>query len=47
MLFPTQAGVVARRTPLGDNSNRFQWDSPHRDFVPRIGLACKITDKIV
>ena len=30
-----------------DDKNRFQWNAPHRDFAPRIGLAYKITDKIV
>ncbi len=44
-----KAGIPSLRGGLRwvDNSNRFQWDSPHRDFAPRIGIAYKITDKIV
>jgi hypothetical protein len=30
-----------------DGRNRFQWDAPKTDIAPRIGLAYKITDKIV
>ncbi len=30
-----------------DQDQPFQWDTPHKDFAPRIGIAYKITDKIV
>jgi hypothetical protein len=30
-----------------DDGNPLQWDTPYTDFAPRIGIAYKITDKIV
>jgi hypothetical protein len=44
-----QTGLANLRGGLkwADATNRAQWNAPHTDFAPRIGLAYKITDKIV
>jgi hypothetical protein len=30
-----------------DDNNRFQWDTPRTNFAPRLGLAYKVTDRMV
>ena len=30
-----------------DDGNRFQWNAPKTEFAPRVGLAYRITDRIV
>lgn len=45
----SQAGLPNLKGGLRfvDDNNPFQWDTPKTDFAPRVGLAYKITDKIV
>lgn len=52
----TAASPLAQQTGLSslrgglrwvNNDNRFQWNAPHTDFAPRVGLAYKFTERVV
>ena len=52
---PTVTNPLGQRTGLNlkgglvyvNENDRFQWEPSHKDFAPRLGLAYKVTDKLV